>query len=226
MLYSTVRPYHFHSYTPPPPVLSICQELRQGGLKFYSLDFGVEDFCCFSGNLDEKFPFLAPAKININWNADRVCIFHASDLIEVSHYRVDFTRRSMELRDRFIEKCLRYLALAKFEGMPMDFAKDLIPTSSNNEHFEELIMYQGSGLGASFHRPGNIKFKATVPDDRNHLMLCCEIPVEYFRCQSGQAPMLFNLRIADIQFEGLDDMPQTDTAITLISKGDIWKVSR
>lgn len=54
---------------PHPPILHIYHESRVGGLNHYTLDFGFEQKRSWP-----LFTFSSPARVSINWKADRICI--------------------------------------------------------------------------------------------------------------------------------------------------------
>jgi hypothetical protein len=69
---SLFRAFMYLSNSARPTILHASHESRTGGLKNYTLDFGVE-------NAHPRFTVSRPARTYINWKADRVCVNETND---------------------------------------------------------------------------------------------------------------------------------------------------
>ncbi|KAL5327332.1 hypothetical protein ACEPPN_005028 [Leptodophora sp. 'Broadleaf-Isolate-01'] len=158
------QPYYFYSTCPLPAVLTTCRESRKEALQHYSLDFGVKEtsrtWAC-----PIAITFEAPATIYINWNFDRVCIFGPSGFEAIDWISdVQYTNRLQELGRKFRDRELRYLAI-ELENLDEHYSgydkhhQDLLSLSENQQHLEELILFQQNQvMQYSYQRDGPLKF--------------------------------------------------------------------
>jgi hypothetical protein len=147
--------WKYSSRTPPPSILSVCQESRVEGLKHYKLDFATS----FSFR---DFTFSTTPRIYINFAVDRLCFmesFQGADMWDCA----DLFNRCLTNGTRYMALNVRYFQ----GGEPWEVCDYIKPTITRFTDpttvslLEEIIL-----VNEFYHRDvkGHLEFKDYSPD--------------------------------------------------------------